>query len=86
MTLRLADHVSLTGTEDGDVLLDERTGRYWQLNATGSLVLRTLLDGGDDRRAVELLLADGDADPDAVAADVAEVVGQLCSAGLAVRR
>ncbi|MFI1015791.1 PqqD family peptide modification chaperone [Streptomyces sp. NPDC020965] len=27
------------------VLLDERSGRDWQLNPTGALILRTLLDG-----------------------------------------
>jgi hypothetical protein len=27
------------------VLLDEHTGRYWQLNGTGALVLGALLDG-----------------------------------------
>ncbi|USA02001.1 hypothetical protein NCG97_17145 [Streptomyces lydicamycinicus] len=34
-----------TDTDDGTVLLNERTGRYWQLNATGGQVLRQLLDG-----------------------------------------
>ncbi|MFD1148851.1 lasso peptide biosynthesis PqqD family chaperone [Saccharothrix hoggarensis] len=86
MTLRLAEHVSLTSTEDGAVLLDERTGRYWQLNSTGSFVLHTLLEGGDHEQVVGLLLARGAADPATVDADVADVVGQLCTAGLAVRR
>lgn len=27
------------------VLLNERTGRYWQLNATGAAVVPALLDG-----------------------------------------
>ncbi|WP_433269053.1 lasso peptide biosynthesis PqqD family chaperone [Actinosynnema sp. CS-041913] len=86
MTLRLAEHVSMTTTEDGAVLLDERTGRYWQLNATGSVVLHTLLEGGDQEAAVRLLLAGADADSATVGVDVAEVVEHLCSTGLAVRR
>lgn len=85
MTLRLAEHVSLTSTEDGAVLLDERTGRYWQLNSTGFVVLHTLLEGGDQEQAVRLLLTRGDADTATVGADVAEIVEHLCSVGLAVR-
>ncbi|MFJ4281342.1 lasso peptide biosynthesis PqqD family chaperone [Streptomyces massasporeus] len=37
--------MSTTDTDDGTVLLNERTGRYWQLNNTGAHVLRELLDG-----------------------------------------
>lgn len=85
MTLSLAQHVSLTSTEDGAVLLDERTGRYWQLNSTGFVVLHTLLEGGDQEQAVRLLLTRGDADTATVGADVSEIVAHLCSAGLAVR-
>ncbi|WNI32569.1 lasso peptide biosynthesis PqqD family chaperone [Streptomyces sp. ITFR-6] len=57
MKLRLARDVTLTPVGSGAVLLDGRRGRYWQLNASGSAVLRRLLDG------------DG---PDAVAASVSE--------------
>lgn len=45
MKLRLARDVSLTDVDSGAVLLDGRHGRYWQLNASGSAVLRRLLDG-----------------------------------------
>ncbi|MFE2499989.1 lasso peptide biosynthesis PqqD family chaperone [Streptomyces scopuliridis] len=45
MTFALAPEVSVTDTEHGTVLLNERTGRYWLLNGTGALVLRALLDG-----------------------------------------
>lgn len=44
MTLQLRADVSTADTEEGTVLLDERSGRYWQLNPTGALVLRLLLD------------------------------------------
>ncbi|KOU36459.1 hypothetical protein ADK54_33480 [Streptomyces sp. WM6378] len=37
----------MTDTPDGMVLLDEVTGRYWQLNRTAALVLRSLIDGTD---------------------------------------
>ncbi|MGH4033988.1 lasso peptide biosynthesis PqqD family chaperone [Actinomycetota bacterium Odt1-20B] len=37
--------MATTDTDDATVLLHQRTGRYWQLNATGSYVLRQLLAG-----------------------------------------
>lgn len=40
MLLRLRPDVSVTSTAAGIVLLDERSGRYWQLNRSGSVVLR----------------------------------------------
>ncbi|MEU3567606.1 lasso peptide biosynthesis PqqD family chaperone [Kitasatospora sp. NPDC036755] len=45
MAAELSPDVTLTATEDGAVLLHERTGRYYQLNRTGLLILRALLDG-----------------------------------------
>ncbi|MFD5114521.1 MULTISPECIES: lasso peptide biosynthesis PqqD family chaperone [unclassified Streptomyces] len=55
MTFALAPHVTITGTDHGMVLLNERTGRYWQMNDTGALVLRCLLDGGTVESAVAAL-------------------------------
>ncbi|MER7922642.1 lasso peptide biosynthesis PqqD family chaperone [Streptomyces sp. NPDC096057] len=45
MTLALKPDVTVTDTEDGLVLLDQRSGRYWQLNRSGATTLRLLLDG-----------------------------------------
>lgn len=47
MPLRLRPDIATTDTDDGLVLLDERTGRYWQLNPTGADVLHALLEGHD---------------------------------------
>lgn len=45
MPLRLRPDIATTDTDEGLVLLDERSGAYWQLNPTGALVLRALLGG-----------------------------------------
>ncbi|MGH3973627.1 MAG: lasso peptide biosynthesis PqqD family chaperone [Pseudonocardiaceae bacterium] len=45
MPLRLRPDIATTNTDDGLVLLDERTGRYWQLNPTGAHILAALLEG-----------------------------------------
>ncbi|HET9254103.1 MAG TPA: lasso peptide biosynthesis PqqD family chaperone [Pseudonocardiaceae bacterium] len=47
MPLRLRPDIATTDTEDGLVLLDERSGRYWQLNLTGAATLQALLAGED---------------------------------------
>ncbi|MBD0669934.1 lasso peptide biosynthesis PqqD family chaperone [Kitasatospora sp. NPDC091335] len=54
MAVQLIPHVTLTPTEDGAVVLDERDGRYFQLNRTGLHILRSLLDG----RTAEEIAAD----------------------------
>jgi hypothetical protein len=45
MKVMLARDVTLTVIDAGAVLLDGRRGRYWQLNESGSAILRRLLDG-----------------------------------------
>lgn len=55
MSFHLRDDVSLAETANGAVLLDESSGRYWQTNATGALVLRALLDGKSDAEIGQLL-------------------------------
>ncbi|MBC3844429.1 PqqD family protein [Streptacidiphilus sp. 4-A2] len=41
----LRPHVTATPSGRGMILLDTRSGKYWQLNDTGALVLRNLLRG-----------------------------------------
>jgi hypothetical protein len=81
MSLSLAAHVTLTDTEEGMVLLDERSGRYWQLNSTGADVLRRLRNGGTVDSAVAMLR---DRYPDA-AKQIADDVGKLVDALRAAR-
>ncbi|MGP3691516.1 lasso peptide biosynthesis PqqD family chaperone [Streptomyces sp. IBSNAI002] len=45
MTVRLCPGTTTAETDDGTVLLNERTGDHWQLNATGSIALERLLAG-----------------------------------------
>ncbi|MER7757059.1 lasso peptide biosynthesis PqqD family chaperone [Kitasatospora sp. NPDC097643] len=45
MAVELRPDVTLTPTGGGAVVLDEHSGRYFQLNRTGLLILRSLLDG-----------------------------------------
>lgn len=82
MVVRLPADIALADTEYGVVLLDKRRGRYWGLNGTGALALKTLLAGGTEAQAAEMV-----ADRYAVAAataraDIAALVRQLRTAEL----
>ncbi|TXS39682.1 lasso peptide biosynthesis PqqD family chaperone [Streptomyces sp. uw30] len=55
MSLTLRPGVCATDTADGMVLLDEVTGRYWQLNRTAAIILRSLVDGAEPPDTVRAL-------------------------------
>lgn len=82
MTLQLRTDVSTTDTDDGAVLLDERAGRYWQLNTTGALVLRLLLGGAAPHQVAQTLADRHTVSTEQAAADVAALLRHLRIAGL----
>jgi Coenzyme PQQ synthesis protein D (PqqD) len=82
MTVRLRADVSTADTGAGMVVLDERAGRYWQLNQTGALVLRLLLDGVAPRQIAQTLAQRRAVHTEQAAADVTTFLAQLRTAGL----
>ncbi|MFK4599539.1 lasso peptide biosynthesis PqqD family chaperone [Streptomyces pristinaespiralis] len=82
MALRFGTDVSTAETDYGTVLLDERSGTYWELNPTGTVVIKTLLEGGDEAAAVAALLDEFDIDREQAAQDVATLVSDLRASGL----
>jgi Coenzyme PQQ synthesis protein D (PqqD) len=82
MTLKLRNGVSTAETDYGTTLLDEDSGQYWNLNPTGVLVLRTLLEGGTPAQAVQELTAQYAVDAETASRDVEDLVGGLHSDGL----
>jgi hypothetical protein len=82
MSLRLRADVSTTATDDGLVLLDERAGRYWQLNPTGAYVLSVLLNGATPAQAAAMLADQYAISVDQATGDVTALVDQLRAAGL----
>ncbi|GAA2805447.1 lasso peptide biosynthesis PqqD family chaperone [Saccharopolyspora taberi] len=80
--MRFTSHVSTAETDYGTVLLDQRSGQYWQLNPTGTVVVRTLLDGGDENIAIEALMTEFDVDRSHAVRDVRALLDQLRSSGL----
>ena len=82
MTLKLRDGVSTADTDYGIALLDGDSGEYWNLNPTGALVLRTLLEGGTSTAAAQALAETYDVDADTASRDVQDLLSGLRSAGL----
>ncbi|ATL68801.1 lasso peptide biosynthesis PqqD family chaperone [Nocardia terpenica] len=84
MTPRLRPDLVMTETDSGAVLLDQRTGQYWQLNETGAHTLRKLIRGTPAQDiAADFARRYGIAVTDA-AADIAAVVERLTTTGLMV--
>ncbi|GAA1309535.1 lasso peptide biosynthesis PqqD family chaperone [Saccharothrix xinjiangensis] len=82
MALRAGDHVTITRAEDGMVVLDERAGRYWQLNASATAVLDCLLSGQSAAEIGERIARTRRVTPEKAAKDVDDFIGQMRSAGL----
>lgn len=74
---RLRADVTACATGDSMVLLDERAGHYWQLNGTGALVVKALLDGATPEQVAERLAATRPVTPERAAADVKALVAHL---------
>ncbi|MGH3897349.1 MAG: lasso peptide biosynthesis PqqD family chaperone [Pseudonocardiaceae bacterium] len=84
MPLRLRPDVSVTSTAAGIVLLDERSGRYWQLNRSGSVTLRTLLEGGTPSQAAQQLSNSYRITSERAAADIGALLDALRHARLVI--
>ena len=82
MSLRLCSDVSELETDDGMVLLDERAGRYWQLNRTGAFIVRTLLEGRTPQEIAKTLAQRHGVSVEQVTTDVAVLIERLQTAGL----
>lgn len=82
MTLRLTAHTVATDTDDGAVLLCQRTGHYWQLNETGAYALQRLLAGCAMDRLAEEFAARFDIAPAQAHEDLTAMTEQLQASGL----
>ncbi|GAA1963550.1 lasso peptide biosynthesis PqqD family chaperone [Amycolatopsis minnesotensis] len=85
MSPRLRPDITTTDTGDGTVLLDERTGRYWQLNPTGAQVLDALLSGQRTEQIAARLAAENHLDTEQALRDVTALADRLHAANLVVR-
>ncbi|GGS61635.1 hypothetical protein GCM10010156_20360 [Planobispora rosea] len=82
MSLRLRTDVAATDTDYGAVLLDQRSGEFWQLNPTAALIIRRLTAGDSPASAAAAVAEEFEVGPDQALADVRELVDELRAAGL----
>ncbi len=82
MALRFGSDICTAKTDYGTVLLDRRSGEYWELNPTGTLVVQTLLEGGEQADAVDAIVAEFDIERGRAAQDVSALIDQLRACGL----
>lgn len=76
----LFQHVGRTA-----ILLDLGSERYFELNEVGAALWRRLQAGESLRASYQGLLADYAVAPEPLAADLAELLGQLLAKGLLLR-
>ncbi|MEV0617455.1 lasso peptide biosynthesis PqqD family chaperone [Nonomuraea sp. NPDC050404] len=74
--------VAACDTDDGLVLLDTGTGRYFQLNATAGAILRALLDGVSVARVADMLAASRPVTAEQAATDITALLDDLTRARL----
>jgi hypothetical protein len=84
MSVTLRRDVTVTRTDGGMVLLDQKASRYWQLNDTGADILRLLLDGGTRQGAAEWLADRFHLPPHEADRDVGALVDSLRAAKLII--
>lgn len=82
--MKLRPLISVAETDDGTVLLDEKSGKYWQLNRSGAVILQTLLADGTPQDAADAVVARYPVDEARALADVQALIGSLTRAQLVV--
>ncbi|MEU8783052.1 lasso peptide biosynthesis PqqD family chaperone [Streptomyces sp. NPDC048637] len=84
MSLRMRADVALCETDDALVLLDERTGRYFQLNRTGAIILKELIAGADVEQVARNLARTCPVTLEEASHDVERLLDELTAASLVV--
>lgn len=82
MTLSLRRDVVVSEVDDGLVLLDERSGRYWHLNGTAGRMLKDMLDGHSPEETAARIAGSNDSFQARVTADAQALIDGLHRAKL----
>ncbi|MFJ2620318.1 PqqD family peptide modification chaperone [Glutamicibacter sp. NPDC087344] len=80
--MKLCKHVSLAGDDNGANLLDGKRGTYFQLNATGSIILHRLLSGETIGEIASYLSSEFSVDSVSCAQDIESLANLLKKKGL----
>ncbi|MGH9383051.1 MAG: PqqD family protein [Vicinamibacterales bacterium] len=80
--VRHADRVLVQTLGGEAVLLDLKSEKYFGLNAVGTRVWQLIGETGDVGKIFETLVAEYDAQPEALANDLRTLLAELINAGL----
>lgn len=83
---QIPEHVAERTFEGQTVLLDLNTGRYFELNPTGSTLLAAFASGATLAAAVDALVARFDVQPEVAERDAQELCSELLQRGLLIER
>jgi hypothetical protein len=83
--MRIAKHISIAETNNGLVLLDGRTGSYWEMNQTGRIVIDAIRQEEPVNDLPKKISAQFDVDTDRAEDDIRSVLAQLITEGLIVQ-
>lgn len=75
--LSLADHATFDATDEAGIILDTHGGRYFDLNATATLMLQAALECDTLDQVVARLVERIDASADTLRAGVEELIAEL---------
>ncbi|MER7452258.1 lasso peptide biosynthesis PqqD family chaperone [Nocardia beijingensis] len=76
--------MSIAETDNGLVLLDGRTGTYWEMNHTGRLLVDAIRQRQKLNDLYQKISTEFDVDAADAEADIRSVLGQLIAEGLIV--
>jgi hypothetical protein len=80
--MKLSRYIAFNVTDVGGLLLDGKTGKYWELNPSGALTLSLLLAGQPVEEICRRICAEYDVDAAESNRDVRELERHLSEAGL----
>ena len=85
-TIRIPDHIGYERVEGDFVLVNLKSGKFLGLDAVGSLLWQTLLDGGTVDDAVGKILGRYEVAEDRARQDIESLLGKLEEKGAVVIR
>lgn len=82
---RIPDHICVAETEYGAILLDQHSGRYYQLNPTAALVVEGLVGDAEPTVIAQRLARNFDVTAEQAGTDVADLTVTLERTGILER-
>ncbi|MBB6488869.1 lasso peptide biosynthesis PqqD family chaperone [Rhizobium lusitanum] len=75
--MKLAKHITFRLTDVGGILLDGKSGKYWELNPSGALSLSLLLDGEPSDKVCRRICSEYDVHAEEAGSDLQKLERHL---------